>query len=270
MADSRSVRHAKIRADKVERAHASSPQTWRSVAGGRLRDTEDLYTLKFTAWHHVKGDGEPSSRWGHMTVKWGRGNDAVYTDYRSGGPKADFAEPIELVDKTSASGAVRPVSGYDALVPGLHTPTEHATRFTGRPHFFKGSFRGEKHNARRTMRVQVTREEFTALNESLMRAESEQNYSAFREADGHEGKRMLRCMSPLEHLAAIKGMEFGGDVTQPRDYMAAFQERFPEVSSRIHKRTYGDPTGEGTRVRTDSGAGRSRRPVVKMDTDYWK
>lgn len=262
------------RADLVRDSYKSktAPQSWRTRAGERVTDDRNTHTLKFNGWFKTEDfDSKTPMKGtlGHMTVKWGRGNDALYTDYRGG---ADQKAPVRLeppiVDKRDPQKVIAEAFPKD-LQALTHTPSGHAKSLVGRTNDSNDKFR---HNARFAMRVKVTPDELERLQTELSSMERQGNYGLFKEMDT-EQKRMVRCMTPIEALAKIKNPEFkfSEHAIHPHQYMEEFAKAFPESTSKAHFRAYSgasvgelNPPGERMRVDPSSQKRVPRRPVVKF------
>lgn len=269
---------AHTRRELVVNSHnKGSVQDWRTQSGGVVHDSDNVHTVKFNGWYRANNPNQHADDFdsssnpkvlGHMTVKWGRGNNAVYSDYRGGGDKGIVSLPPGVIDKRNDKELTE--YPYKALDARRHTPSEHAKELVGRINNTNDIFR---HNARMAMRVAVSTSEFTQLNQTLRVMEEQGNYGLLKEMDGRDGQRMARCMSPIEVLAGIKdpSFTFSDTAVNPHDYMQEFAAHFPESTSRLQYRGYSGKRvigSEGQRQRIDVGKKRSNRPIINTNGGY--
>lgn len=246
------------------------PAAWRTRNRQKVVDGADAHTLKFNGWYKT---ADPKSRelepmpktLGHMTVKWGRGNNALYSDYRGGKSKETIKLDPPVRDKRDNSLISEKESQH--LDFKTHTPSEHATSLVGRINDTNTNFR---HNVRYAMRVNVSTDELGKLHSELSEMEKAGNYGLLKEMDS-ESKRMMRCMTPIEVLAKIKDptFKFSEGAIHPHQYMEEFANRFPDVASERHFRAYSgksleESPEERSRIDASSLAKVPRRPTVKM------
>jgi hypothetical protein len=278
MYDNPSATKARKREELVVNSHqAQKPQVWRTQNGESVDDTGEFGTIKFNGWYKTNSPELPHSPplksvLGHMTVKWGRGNDAVYSDWRAASEEAKGQ--VKLPDSVLDKRTMQPLgkSDFQELAAMRHTPSDHAKQLVGRLNNNNQKFR---HNARYAMRVRINPDELQTLNMHMQNLEESGNYGLFKEMDKPE-QRMARCMSPIELLAKIKdpSFEFSKNAVNPHEFMQEFAQKFPESTSKLHYRAYsGNGTSEGTiRERIDPSAirqdYRTNRPTVDVGSGY--
>ncbi len=271
------------RAEFVLRSHLqkAKPQSWRTKTGELVEDNSETHTIKFNGWCKVvdpeNGNYTPiDTAVGHMTVKWGRGDDAVYTDYRAGNCSVGIIELHGFVDKRILPKNQQSVEAPPTkckvykLDVQIHKPTEHAERLAGRLSVDNNTFRS---NARFFIRVKVSTEEFIQFQEKLAEIEEKALYGMYKEMQDSEFL-VARCITPLEVLAEIidPDFQFNQTAINPHNYMSEFADHFPDRTSKMHFRAYSGEELQGNKLslreRVDPSAGSARRQRINIGQGY--
>lgn len=203
-------------------------------ASGR-RDLEDrgkelqgMHRLKFVTWKHSgksipRENLPPIPGQQHMTVKFGRGEEGHYEDFRQGSAEIpdDRLAPVSAVNKITGQLENK---RYWKLAHGTHTPAEHHRRFSARKGFKGAGATPYRHDTYDSLQVHVSSNERRKIQQRIAQRRRQGVFHLYGEAPHPD---LTRCMTPLEQLAQMRGQEVNGF---PTEIAEQFQAKNPETA----------------------------------------
>jgi hypothetical protein len=161
----------------------------------------ELHDLKFVTWKNTSN----ANVLPHMTVKFGRGDQGRYEDFRQGSSVIEGSPKVSAVNQVTNKLEAKP---YWKLGYGSHAPEEHRDRFLGRP-LPPSQGAGLRYDAYDRMRVKVTTTELRNLRALIDERRRAGRFHLYGEASdpntANSDPMTTRCMTPLEELSKMRG-----------------------------------------------------------------
>ncbi len=199
----------------------------------RGRELQGMHRMKFVTWKHSakpipRGHLPPIPGQQHMTVKFGRGEEGHYEDFRQGSAKipTDTLPAVTEVDRRTQAPTTLP---YWKLAHGTHTPAEHHRRFSARKGLTAGGSTPYRHDSFDSLQVHVTSNERRKMQQGIAQRKREGVFHMFNEAPH---PNLTRCMTPLEQLARMRGQRISGF---PSEIAEQFEHQNPETARTLKK-----------------------------------
>jgi hypothetical protein len=187
----------------------------------RGKELQGMHRMKFVTWKH---SAKPTQQ--HMTFKFGRGPQGHYEDFRQGSKTIPKLGTVTQINKYTNVEEAKP---YWRLAHGTHTPTEHRRRFFARKGLSAQGSTRYRHDSFDSLQVHVSSNERRKLQQLIAQRKKKGVFHLYGEAQHPD---LTRCMTPLEHLAQMRGQSVDG---VPTEIAKKFVEKNPETARTLKK-----------------------------------